>query len=103
MNYEKLLDLAGGDPGRAEALKEGLEQLARGTAGPELREMANDVLNERIDLHKAVAFEVYANHIRKRLNNFMTWYDALMPAERKEILAIGREYLANLRSGRRGE
>jgi hypothetical protein len=45
---DQFLDLAGGDRGRATFIREALERLRAGAAGPELENLADDVLNDEL-------------------------------------------------------
>jgi hypothetical protein len=53
-------DIARGDPGRYRLLQESLRRLAAGSAGPDLAEMAREVLSGRITLRRAMNSRAYA-------------------------------------------
>lgn len=56
----ELRDMAGGDLGRYQLLRDSLRRLAAGAAGPDLAEMAREVLAGRVTLRQAMNSRAYA-------------------------------------------
>jgi hypothetical protein len=86
------------DPGLARSLRRSLGRLADGVGGPELQEMARDVLAGRISLREAAGSHAYAAALREHSSDKLDKLLAL-PAEEREALAErGRAELAELRA-----
>jgi hypothetical protein len=88
------LEEMSGSPAMARALKESLDQLAGGAAGPELAEMAREVIEGRTDLRSMGASGAYAEQLTGAVRGFRRWQSELSPEGRERIVAEARERLA---------
>lgn len=79
------LEQMAGNPRLARAVKESLERLRSGAAGPDMAEMAKDVLDGRTDLRSVGRSSAYAGHIRDGIDKFNRWQADLSPEEREEL------------------
>jgi hypothetical protein len=61
-------DIAAGDSAQAQQLRTALERLRSGAGGPELQEMARDVLAGRVSLRAAFGFSFYQEALARRLD-----------------------------------
>src|SRR5215471_16967847 len=66
-------DIARGDPERYRLLHESLGRLAAGAAGPDLQEMAREVLAGRLTLRRAVLSGAYAGAWRPHAERLIGW------------------------------
>ena len=82
---DRLLDLAGGDRGLATFIREALERIRAGSAGPELGDVANDVLNGDL-LVRQIASDLYAAEFSSHLRAFQQWKDEQPPDELGELV-----------------
>jgi hypothetical protein len=89
------LEEMGGSPAMARALKKNLDLLAGGAAGPELAEMAREVIEGRTDLRGMGASGVYAEQLTGAIHRFQRWHAELSPEEREQIVDGAREQLAS--------
>jgi hypothetical protein len=71
---DQVLDLAGGDRGLATLVRGALERLRVGTAGPELADLANDVLNGHLDVGQ-MGSDLYAGEFSSHLRAIQQWQD----------------------------
>jgi hypothetical protein len=85
-----LADMAG-NPRVAAAIKSHLQRLSRGAGGPELAEMASDLLDGRTSLREVGKSEVYAEQFTAATGRFLTWFTELTPEEREELSRKARE------------
>jgi hypothetical protein len=88
------LEQMSGSPAIAKQLKESLGLLARGGAGPELAEMAQELLEGRTDLRTVAASSAYSDHLTKAVDRYDEWQAQLTPEERDRAAAETRERLA---------
>lgn len=72
----ELRSVAHGNPGREERLRSALTRLAAGAGGPDLREMAAEVLAGRVTLRGAVLSGAYCEALRPAVEQLMQWTDA---------------------------
>jgi hypothetical protein len=89
---EDLLRIAG-NPKVADAVKESLRQLSKGTAGKDLAEMAKELLAGRTTLREIGQSEAYATHLNTAMAKFQQWQSALTPEERNELEQRTRDEL----------
>lgn len=89
---DELTDIAGGDPRRAQVLRDCLTQFADGPES-ELRDMARAVLNGEIQLREAARSSTYGAAMGESFETFWARYRQLSPEERADLEASGREYL----------
>jgi hypothetical protein len=94
---EDLVDIAGGDRARARLLQESLRRLADGAGGADLREVARDVIDGRVDRRAAMLSASYSNAIQEKTQAFAAWFNDLTPEEREAQAAMGRETLMKVR------
>ena len=74
-----------GNPRVAAEIKNHLQRLSRGAGGPELAEMARDLLEGRTSLREVGKSEVYADQFNAATRRFLDWYHELTPEERGEL------------------
>lgn len=86
------------DPGLALSVKRSLGRMADGAAGPELQEMARDVLAGRIGLREAASSSAYSAALRERSSDGFTKLLSLPEEERESLAAKGQAELAELRA-----
>jgi hypothetical protein len=80
------LEQMAGSPQLAKAIKQNLQRLSNGAAGPDLAEMARDVLEGRTDLRTVARSSAYAGQITEGINKFNRWQSDLTPDERTQLL-----------------
>ncbi|GAA2548059.1 hypothetical protein GCM10010435_16760 [Winogradskya consettensis] len=83
--HDSVYDLAGDDPRLAKVLRASLRKLADGPDGP-LKEMAEGVLNDQIDLRQAAMSQAYGDEIGAAFNEFAGYFTKLDPEERDRIV-----------------
>jgi len=71
----------------ARAVKQALNRLRNGTAGPDLAEMARDVLDGRTDLRTIGQSSAYSGQMTEAIGRFQQWQSELTPEEREEFIA----------------
>ncbi|MFC7278567.1 hypothetical protein ACFQS1_31700 [Paractinoplanes rhizophilus] len=74
-----------GNPRVAAEIKHHLQRLSRGVGGPELAEMASDLLDGRTSLREVGKSEVYADQFAAATRRFLNWYNELTPEECEEL------------------
>ncbi|MBB1256603.1 hypothetical protein H3146_25120 [Streptomyces sp. OF3] len=84
----EFLDIAR-DPADARSLRNSLELLRKGAAGPILKEMAEEVLSGRLSLRQAVNVSSYAEAGLAESRDFQEKWAAMSDAEREELAAQG--------------
>ncbi|ASW56805.1 hypothetical protein [Plantactinospora sp. KBS50] len=82
-----------GDPAIARDIKKTLRQLADGTGGPTLAELARNVLDGRTTLRSAASSDAYATPLTDAINQFRQWHEQLPPEQRRQILDDTRRRL----------
>lgn len=95
-NNEQLdrdLEAMSGNPAIAKHLKESLRRLSRGAAGPELAEMACEVLEGRTDLRTVAGSSAYAGQLTEAVGKFTAWQAQLTPTERDQALEATQKRL----------
>jgi hypothetical protein len=88
----ELEDLSG-SPSLARELKENLRRLRDGVAGPELAEMAREVLKGDVDLRGVVRSSVYADQFTEAIGRYQRWHEELTPEEREQLLSDARRQI----------
>jgi hypothetical protein len=81
---DELLRMSG-NPRVADAIRAGLRRLSNGGAGPELAEMAEDLLAGRISLREVGASSVYGPQLTEAFSAFRQWQNGLSAEERERI------------------
>lgn len=81
---DQLLNFAGGDR-LATLLREALQQLCDGIAGPELGDLANDVLSGHLDVRQ-MASDIYAGEVSFYLQAFQQGEDDQPSDELRETI-----------------
>jgi hypothetical protein len=81
---DELLRLAGNSR-IAAATKENLRRLTTGVAGPDLAEMAEELLAGRTSLRKLGQSAAYAPQLSEAFAKFQQWQSELSPEERREL------------------
>ncbi len=67
------------NPRMVRALRDGLRQLSGGSAGPELAEMAESILNGGIQLRDVARSSAYSGALSAALERFRDWEAGLGP------------------------
>jgi hypothetical protein len=70
----------------AHELRQNLEKLRGGSAGPELAQMAGDVLDGRITLRDVTHSSTYAGPLARAMNDYQRWLAGLSDTERAELI-----------------
>jgi hypothetical protein len=96
--YEQFLDIAGGDRAMAKLLHESLKKLEQGAGGPDMQEMAADVLAGRIGLREAANSSAYAEAFRESMTRLQSWMEEVGPEEVDRMAAEAAQYAAELRT-----
>jgi hypothetical protein len=73
------------NPRVAAEIKAHLQRLSRGAGGPELAEMARDLLDGRTSLREVGKSQVYADQFTAATSRFLNWYTELTPHAREEL------------------
>src|SRR4051812_43842027 len=76
-----------GSRGLGKQVKENLRRLADAAAGPELAEMARDVLDGRADLRTLGQSSGYATHLIAAIGRYQQWQASLSAHERDQLIA----------------
>jgi hypothetical protein len=79
------LDRVAGSPALAKAVKKQIIALRGGAAGPQLAEMARDLLEGRIGLRAIAESDAYAQPLIEATNKYQAWYEELDEDERKNL------------------
>jgi hypothetical protein len=94
---EELSDITRGDTAKNAVMQASLRQLARGSAGPVLQEMAREVLAGRLRLRHAVTSEAYGGAVFDGYEKFWAKLEQRSPEERERLVESGNKMLAKLR------
>jgi hypothetical protein len=78
----------------AGAVKRSLEELKHGVAGPDLAEMATEVLEARTNLRTVVRSSAYSTQVTNGIDHFTTWEAGLSPEEREQFEEEQRKILS---------
>ena len=81
------LDRMAGSPALAKALKKQIMALRDGVAGPELAEMARDLLDGRIGLRTIASSDAYRQSLTEATSNYQDWYENLDESQRTSLAA----------------
>jgi len=81
------LERVAGNRKTAAEVKRALERLREGAAGPDLAEMARDVLDGRISLRDVARSSAYAVPLADAMDGFARWQAELSDEERAQLLA----------------
>jgi hypothetical protein len=87
---EPLLGIAQGDPGLARLLRDSLERLRDGAAGPILQEMARDVLGGNLDLRQAVTLDQYGQALQQHVRQYVEWSEHADPDQLRALAEQAR-------------
>ena len=74
---------------QATLLRKSLEQLRNHSSNSAVKEMADDVLADRISLRDAANVEAYGEAFAEESQNFKEYWDSLSNVEREELAAEG--------------
>lgn len=98
-DYEaELADIARGDVARIAVMRASLRQFANGSAGPVLKEMADEVLAGRLDLRTAAMSDAYSHTLFESYRNFWGKLEQMPEAERERLAMSGAAMLAKMRA-----
>ena len=75
------------NPRLARAIRNGLEKVSAGAAGPVMAEMANELLAGRTSLREIGRGSVYAGQFTEARDKFQEWSSKLTPEERDKLIA----------------
>ncbi|GAA5188209.1 hypothetical protein GCM10023322_38330 [Rugosimonospora acidiphila] len=75
-----------GTPQLADAVKRSLQRLKGGAAGPELAEMARELLSGGTDLRSVARTSAYADPISQGIQQYKRWEADLSPDERQRLM-----------------
>jgi hypothetical protein len=92
-NLDDDLRSMAGDDHLAQRIRRDLEQLRDGSAGPELAEMACDLLDGRTDLRSIGRSSTYANQLLEGVDRYQAWHSKLTPQERAELEREARKVI----------
>lgn len=95
--YERFMDIAGGDRAVAKLLHESLSHLERGAGGPAMQELARDVLSGRADLREVANSSAYAGAFQESLSRFQQWQAEVGPEEAARLAEQAEQRTAALR------
>jgi hypothetical protein len=93
------LEQMAGSPALAKAVKENLVRLSKGAGGPDLAEMARELLEGRTDLRAIARSSAYAEQISAATGKFQKWYGELTPEERERFIADTRAFISDRDEG----
>lgn len=94
---EELADIARGDVARVAVMRASLRQFANGSAGPVLKEMADEVLAGRLDLRTAAMSDAYSQTLFESYEKFWGKLEQMPEAERERLAKSGAAMLAKMR------
>jgi len=83
-----------GSPALAHVIKATLDRLADGLGGPELAEVAGEVIAGRVDLRDVAQSNVYGEAFTMQISNFSAWYSQLDAEARGHFVAQARDLLS---------
>jgi hypothetical protein len=81
---------------KATTVKNALAKLREGVAGPELAEMATEILEGRTSLRTVGNSSVYADHFAEAATRFRDWQSSQTAEERGEAVRNAAEHLGDL-------
>ena len=93
MNDEPLdrdLERMSGSPELAHEIKQSLRRLSNGAAGPQLAEMARELLEGRTDLRTVAQSSAYANDLTGAIGQFQRWQSSQTQEERDQVVNEAR-------------
>ena len=88
------LEQMAGSPTVARAVKDALRRLSNGAAGPDLAEMARDVLEGRADLRTVGQSSAYSGPMTDAIGKFQDWQDELTLDKREAFIADARSRMS---------
>jgi hypothetical protein len=87
---DQTIEQMAGTPQLAQAIKQGLQRLRDGVAGPDLAEMARELLGGHIDVPLIARTSAYANPILEGIDQYKRWEASLTPEERQRFINDAR-------------
>src|SRR5690349_7756405 len=96
--HDSAYDVAGGDPRKAKLLRVSLQKLADGPDGV-LKEMAEGVLRDEVDLREAAMSDAYGPELGTAFDQFSTYYTELDRQQRDQLVATTQRQLDELLDG----
>ncbi|GGL18927.1 hypothetical protein [Mangrovihabitans endophyticus] len=90
----ELEEMTGSRP-LTDALRRSLERLKNGVAGPDLAEMANDVLEGRTTLRAVARSSAYSDPITGGIHSFQRWQAGLTPQQRRQFETDAQEAIGH--------
>jgi hypothetical protein len=90
---DRELEDMSGSPSLARELKENLRHLRDGAAGPELAEMAREVLKGDVGLRSVARSSVYADQFTDATGRYQRWHEQLTPEGREQLLSDARRQI----------
>jgi hypothetical protein len=92
---DRELNRMAGSPALAKALKKQILALRDGVAGPQLAEMARDLLDGRIGLRTIASSDAYAQPLTEATSNYQDWYENLDESQRTSLAAEAQRLTNN--------
>jgi hypothetical protein len=89
------LDRTAGSPALAKALKKQILALRDGVAGPQLAEMARDLLDGRIELRTIASSDAYAQPLTEATSRYQAWYENLDEDQRTNLAAEAQRLIGD--------
>jgi len=96
---DRNLEQMAGSPQLAKAVKDSLVRLSKSAGGPDLAELARDVLEGRTDLRAVARSSAYAEQISAATVKFQKWYSELTPEEREKFIAETKARVSGIDAG----
>jgi hypothetical protein len=93
--HNSVYEIAGHDPRLAKLLRASLTKLANGPDSP-LREMAEGVLDGRLDLRTAAMSDAYGEELGTAFGQFWSYYEHLDDQQRQELVGQAEDQLDQL-------
>jgi hypothetical protein len=90
------LERMAGSPELAKTVRANLVRLSKGAGGPDLAEMARDLLDGRTELSTIARSSAYADQISAATVQFQTWYAELTEEEREKLIADTEAHVADV-------
>jgi flagellar biosynthesis component FlhA len=82
---ERNIEVTVSSPKVARAVKDSLERLKNGAGGPELQEIARDLLEGRISLRDLTRTSVYSNVLMDQMQRHKEWQTDLTAEQREQL------------------
>ncbi|GAA2679612.1 hypothetical protein [Actinoplanes palleronii] len=88
---DRELEAMAGSAAMAREVKAALARMKNGEAGPEMAEMASDLLEGRIHLRDLAATSVYSGPMLEGIERYKQWESELTPEQREALTSEVRD------------